>query len=927
DAAYTLQVGRRAFGHRRVLVCAERDAAIRALRAPAATGLAGETPGARRRSVAFLFPGQGVQRLDMGRQLYRSEAVFRRHVDRCAELFEPCLGLDLRHLLFPNGEDRDEAAQRLNQTRYSQPALFTVELALARLWMAWGVVPSAMIGHSLGEYTAAVVAETLALPEAAAVVAERGRMMHALPAGAMLTVPLGSEELTPLLGADLELAAFNAPARTVVSGQLAAVTALERRLAARKVPARRLETAHAFHSAMVEPIVEEFARVMRQVDLREPRIPWVSNVTGTWITTEEATDPTYWARHLRQPVRFAEALEHLVGDEPPLLLEVGPGRSLTALARRHAAIGPADAIPSFPVKRGVDEIEAMLQALGQLWLAGTEVDWQRLHAEAPRRRISLPPTPFERQRYWIDPQPVPPTRDSSAAALEQTVAQHVEVLSQQLETLRRSLPAVPTNGAVRQQETPAPPQRAERQLGAAAAPPPPRSFGPWRPPASTPSRALNGHQRRHLEALIERYVRRTAESKRRTSEQRPVLADVRASMGFRQPWKELVYPITARRSAGSRLWDIDGNEYLDLVMGFGVNLFGHSPPFITRAIAEQLERGVHLGPQSDLAGEVATAIRELTGCQRVTFCNTGSEAVTIALRLARTATGRSRIAWFDGSYHGLADSVLGRPQGSGSHRRIVPAALGIPTSMVADSLVLDYAQEASLEILERHAGEVAAVLVEPVQAGRPACDPSEFLQQLRQLTERLGIALIFDEMITGFRIHPGGAQAYFGVEADLATYGKVVGGGLPIGVIAGRRDFMDAVDGGFWDYGDDSYPHVPQTFVAGTFCKHPLALAAARATLQHLRQEGPALQQRLDEQSAALTAELDALFAARGLPLHMERFASLFYFRLPKELAFADLFQYFMLEQGIHLWGSLRCFLSTAHQPADLEQIVAAASA
>lgn len=301
---------------------------------------------------------------------------------------------------------------------------------------------------------------------------------------------------------------------------------------------------------------------------------------------------------------------------------------------------------------------------------------------------------------------------------------------------------------------------------------------------------------------------------------RPVLADQKASVGFNFPMKEMCYPIVGKRSLGSKIWDIDGNEYMDVMMGFGVNLFGHNPPFIKTALQEQLEQGIQLGPQSEFAGEVAKSICELTQMERVAFSNTGTEAVMTAIRLARTATGRNKIVLFSGSYHGHFDGTLVKAQTVDGNLHAEPIAPGIIPNFVADVLVLDYGNPQSLEVIESHKHELAAVVVEPVQSHRPNLQPKEFLQQLRQLTEASGITLIFDEMITGFRIHLGGAQAWFGIEADIATYGKIVGGGMPIGIIAGKAFYMDAINGGMWNYGDASSPQAKTTFFAGTFCKH-----------------------------------------------------------------------------------------------------------
>ena len=237
-------------------------------------------------------------------------------------------------------------------------------------------------------------------------------------------------------------------------------------------------------------------------------------------------------------------------------------------------------------------------------------------------------------------------------------------------------------------------------------------------------------------------------------------------------------------------------------------------------------------------------MRELTGNERVTFCNTGSEAVMAAMRVARTVTSRQKVVMFTGDYHGTFDEVLVKGVRKGGKPHSLPIAPGIPNEMAANIVVLDYATPESLEYIRRHAAELAAVLVEPVQSRHPALQPVEFLREVRKITEASETALIFDEVVTGFRTHPGGVQALFGVRADLVTYGKVVGGGMPIGVLAGHARFMDALDGGAWQYGDESYPETGVTFFAGTFVRHPLALAAAAAVLKRLKQEGPQLQRR-----------------------------------------------------------------------------------
>ncbi|MGA9994261.1 MAG: aminotransferase class III-fold pyridoxal phosphate-dependent enzyme, partial [Pyrinomonadaceae bacterium] len=428
-------------------------------------------------------------------------------------------------------------------------------------------------------------------------------------------------------------------------------------------------------------------------------------------------------------------------------------------------------------------------------------------------------------------------------------------------------------------------------------------------------------QQQHLDALIERYNSRTKKSKEMTQAYRPVLSDNRASAGFRLSIKEMLYPIISERSEGSKIWDVDGNEYLDITMGFGVNLFGHNAPFIKQALQEQLERGIQLGPQSHLAGEVAQLICEQTGMDRVTFCNSGTEAVMTALRLARAATGRTKVAMFSSSYHGSFDGVLASSHTTGQNPGTVPMAPGVPAPMVEDVLVLDYGTTQALETIRAHAHELAAVLIEPVQSRRPDFQPKEFLQQVRALTREAGTALIFDEVITGFRIHPGGAQAWFGVQADLASYGKIIGGGLPIGIVAGRTAFMNGIDGGTWTYGDSSYPQAETTFFAGTFCKHPLAMAASRAVLKEIKKSGTAIQDQLNRRTAQLADTLNAYFEQEQLSIRIIHFGSLFRFAFSGNL---DVLFYHLMEKGIYIWEGRNCFLSTAHTDEDIERFVRA---
>jgi acyl transferase domain-containing protein/acyl carrier protein len=413
DAAYTLHVGRRAFDYRRTVVCRDLDDAISALETldPGRVSTADQRP--RERPAVFMFPGQGTQYVNMALQLYQANSIFREQIDSCSDLLEPHLGLDLRKILYPSEEQAAEAAQQLNQTVITQPALFAVEYALARLWMEWGVYPQAMVGHSIGEYVAACLAGVFSLQDALSLVALRGRMIQELPCGAMLSVPLSENDVYPLLGKKLSLAAINGPSLCVISGPTEAIDALQHQLTQQGVDSRRLPTSHAFHSVMMEPILELFAEQVSKVNLKPPKIPYISNVTGTWITGAEAVDPIHWAKHIRQTVRFAEGVHEILKEPDRILLEVGPGQTLSSLARQHGKGTEQTIFPSLrhPHDRHSD-VAFLLNTLGRLWLTGIRIDQSKFYAGERRRRIPLPTYPFERQPYWVERQS--PSPDASA---------------------------------------------------------------------------------------------------------------------------------------------------------------------------------------------------------------------------------------------------------------------------------------------------------------------------------------------------------------------------------------------------------------------------------------------------------------------------------------------------------------------------------
>ncbi len=430
--------------------------------------------------------------------------------------------------------------------------------------------------------------------------------------------------------------------------------------------------------------------------------------------------------------------------------------------------------------------------------------------------------------------------------------------------------------------------------------------------------SMTAAQSANLQDFIRRYSARTKGSKAFAEAHRPHFADPRTASGFRPAFKELVYQIVIAKSKGSRIWDLDGNEYIDLLNGFGSNMLGHLPEYVREALHEQTDLGLEIGPQTALAGEVAELFCELSGMERMAFANTGSEAVAGAVRVARTVTGRSLIVTFDGDYHGIFDEVLVR--GSQSLKTL-PSSPGVNPEAVHNMLVLPFNDERALDAIRERADDVAGILVECVQGGHPGVHPESWLRKLRQLATDIDAALICDEVITGFRIHPAGAQGYFGIDADLATYGKVVGGGLPIGVIAGKSRFMDALDGGQWRFGDSSIPEAGVTYFAGTFVRHPLTMAAARAALRYMKDQGPSLQENLNCLADQFVADMNAYFKEVNAPWEFENFGSLMNLKTSWDSPFQELLYYLLRERGIHIWNGRPCFLTTSHTKEDLGEV------
>lgn len=437
---------------------------------------------------------------------------------------------------------------------------------------------------------------------------------------------------------------------------------------------------------------------------------------------------------------------------------------------------------------------------------------------------------------------------------------------------------------------------------------------------------LTDLQQVYIDKLRETYNAKTKQSKNFAKENRGHLADWINSIDYRQSLKEFLYPIVSKSGKGGHITDLDGNDYIDIGLGYGVSFFGNNPDFIKNILSHQVNEGFELALQSSKVSSIASKICKLTGVERVCFSNTGTEAVMGAVRLVRAQTKKQKIVIFSGSYHGTFDGILGMStSGDGS---AIPISAGTPSSYVKDLIVLNFGTEQAIEYIAEHAHEIAGVLTEPVQSRKPGVQNISFLKDLRKVTSDHNVVLIFDEIITGFRIGAAGAQKHFGVTADIVTYGKVIGGGMPIGIIGGKKEILNLIDGGPWNYGDDSYPVVNRALYGGTFCKHPLALAAAEAVLDKIEAEGDSLYNKVNALSNDLAKKLNTYFNSNKLPVELVNFGSLFRFEFKGKYQAINnpieipLFFYNLINEGVYTWERRICFLSTEHTQKDIDTIV-----
>lgn len=921
-------------------------------------------------STVFVFSGQGTQYSKMGYNLYLNHQTFRDTFNQVLDRFQPFFDKNLIDVWL------EENTRELFQTDYSQALIFAVEIALFEMMKSFDCLPDVMVGHSLGEISALTCAGAISISDACRVVAMRGKAMQNSPEGKMLIVFAEKATIDKVLyrnNIELDYAAHNSSRAHVLSGSPSDINRLEIFLEKEGVKTRIFASDRAYHSKLLREESKNFKRAIDEFSYQSLDIPVVSCICGDFVSVE-SLNADYWYRHLLEPTHFQSAIEKIEKKYSSLqFVEIGPDRTLLKLIPYIVKVKGERLIA--PIQKEVNSLCSFYQALSLLNLSGLNLTYDSLYSKREVKRVKIPNIAFTNERFWIDRKVLLEqegdlvnvglkfkSEEELAQYIRNVISKDLDLDSSQisfqddlinlgadslvlLNTLEninekfqsnisiadvfekyRSIELLSKYLFLRSSEKSRNVKEIDNKPSINEKNEKIESKGVLGLFKNQYHGNINGdlaHQNNkqradYLQSLQDKFIAKTKKSKELVAKYRKKLADNRVSAGFRPDLKEMVYPIHCRRAKGSYFWDIDGNKFIDFTMGFGVNLFGHSPDFIQEAIKHQLELGMAVGPQSERAPVVADLMCSLTGDERVAFVNSGTEAVMTAIRLARAYTKKNTLVIFEGAYHGHFDGVLARKNIRGETTQVAP---GVPKGIIDDVIVLEYGVKKSLDWIKENASELAAVLVEPVQSRHPDLVPKDFLKQIESITREVDCALIFDEVITGFRCHLGGAKALFGVHADISTYGKIIGGGLPIGAIGGSAKYLDFIDGGDWSFGDNTYPKNEMTFFAGTFCKHPMVMAASEAVFLQMQSRGEKIIDELDQKTSDLAQKLNAFFIEAGLEIKVIHFSSLFRFKFTGNLDWL----FFELNcRGFYVWEGRNMFLSTAHTDDDIESFIEA---
>jgi len=946
----------------------------------------------------FLFPGQGAQYVSMGKDLYENEPVFRIVFNQCDALFSSCTDFSIKELLYSNLHTEEDDANLAN-TRYTQPVIFAVSYSLAKLWESEGVKPSTLVGHSIGEFVAACISGVMSLEDTVLLVAKRGDLISKLNRGSMLSIRSSAEKILPFLPNDITIAADNAPNLCVVAGPTLLIESFAKSLRDREIPSKVLVTSHAFHSAMMDPALEEFKVALLKVQLSNPKIPIMSTVTGEWMKDAEATSVEYWTEHMRLPVLFKKAVNNLLSEFPEAaFIEVGPGNGLSTLILQHEEADGFVFVQSLSRTSKESEVIHFQHQVQTLIGQGLKLNWNEIYAKKFQEKILLPAYAFDKKPCWIDVKLVTDQEAISESLVnaseeteirkslevndtvslknmfEQKVAQIIKdacgvtlsaedfdlsyfeigldslSLTQLAFSVKKEFklfisflqlnreldrPSALVDHLLSQYKEGKLPSYATRErykstgvthlskedslikestesLLNVTSHRTPHYLSESEKQRENPVSVLSVKAEKFLKDLIQSFLIKTAASKESSQEKLSFSADSELVGDLSEAISQLNYPIVSSYSKGVHLKDLDGNEYLDWFSGLGFSVFGHQPEFIEKAIADYVQKKAGNNSKTNWEEILTKKIGHLTQNDRVKLFDSGSEAILGAVTMARTVSKKKLVVSFAANYMVHVSQTIKSTNGHSTSSR----QDGSPNS--SELLVLNYGTRESLEIIADRLDEIAAVLVTPVQENRPEFIPIEYLKELRSLTKKLDICLIFDELNTGFRSHIGGFQALYSVYADLSIYGEVLGGGFSIGVVAGKTDWMDGVSKR--QPSREKSINVPgKPLFMGLSGRNPLPLAAANAVVDYLSKKGDSFQETLTDLTDKMVIGLNSIFEEYDVDYYAVNFCSSWKIKLKEEFQNSGLLFTVLREKGIYILEDMQCYTTDVHTIADVQ--------
>ncbi|MEN2284138.1 amino acid adenylation domain-containing protein [Algoriphagus sp. SE2] len=918
----------------------------------------------------FLFPGQGAQYVSMGKELYEKEPIFRNELDLCDSLFAKYTRTSLFELLFPN-QISISAEENLANTRNTQPVIFAISYSLAKLWESKGIKPSAFIGHSIGEFVAACLSGVMGLEDAVKIVAKRGKLISDLSPGSMLSIRSSAEVILPILPQGITIAADNAPNLCVASGPTNLIESFEIDLKQKGIASKILQTSHAFHSEMMDPALDEFKKLLNSIELRNPKIPIMSTVTGNWMKDSEATSSDYWTQHMRLPVQFNNAIKNLLNELPEAaMVEVGPGKSLGTFLMQHEAAKNVAFVNSLNKTSNISEFEYFQEQVCALVGQGLILNWDEIYDEAFQEKILLPTYAFDKKRCWIDVK-IENVKDSKELPnySEDQVIKEVEELgntnsakeifesklSQILKDACGVTVSVENFGmtyfeigldslsmtqlafSIKKEfkvdvsflqlnnefNTPgslveyclANSDLAKKIISAAnknktAQPVLHKDDDETSDVEETIVPELSEKAKIFINNLSETIQNKTLKNKKLPEESSSINLETEKGFGLKSFVSKLNYPIITKTSKGSQLIDLEGNKYLDWSSGLASNLFGYQPDFINKAIIEQVQSGLENAVQGNLIETVSKNIAQITQSDTVAIFENSSDAKYVGIDAAREVSKKNLVIMFSHRDFEASDKEL-------SSRKLMKSDLN-QNEIQEDILILEYGTSESLEIIESRSSDIAAVLVEPIQLNRLEFIPLDFLKELREISSKHRICLIFDEINTGFRSHINGFQGLYSIKSDMAIYGDILGGGFSIGILTGSEEWL-----GNKRSTNLNSPNNPKegngiSYFTNSFSGHPLSLITTNAILEKLEKMGGDFQKRLIELCQKLVKGLNAIFEKYNAPYMAEGFSSIWRIQSKEDFQTSEIVFILLRENGINILENLPCYVSDAHTESDV---------